>query len=394
MPASLRHLRMFLALGRDNSVTRAAAACHVSQPAVTQAMCKLAKETGQALFQRSPQGLFLTEAGKVLAHRASRALRLLDAAMADMDRPIRVQATWAQLSALIAVSEVENFTLAARRLGLAQPTVHRSTSMLEQAAGTVFFQRTAHGLITTRAAQNLAQAARLALAELEQAASDLAALDGAEAGRIVLGALPLSRSGWLPRAVLEFRKTRPRFPVEIIDGRYDELLLALRRGEIDMVLGALRLPSPIDDIVQERLFDDEVVVVARHGHPLLRRGKIELADLAAFPWVMPRRPTPIRAILDAALPRPQIAGHESPGVIETSSVIVLRELLRGSDQLGGVSRLQAEVEAEALAILPVHLPGALRPIGLTTRAGWEPTGAQREFLAVLRRTVPGGGDAL
>ncbi|MBD9527365.1 LysR family transcriptional regulator [Paracoccus sp. PAR01] len=383
MQPSIRHLRMFLALVRSHSVTRAAELCHVSQPAVTQAMGKLAQETGQTLFHRSPQGIFLTDPGQTLARRATRALQILDTAMADMARPVRVQATWAQLSALIAVSELQNFTLAARHLGLAQPTVHRSTTTLEQAAGVLFFQRTAHGLITTRAGEQLAQAARLAMAELAQAESELAALAGREVGRIVIGALPLSRSGWLPSAILEFRKLRPSFPFQIIDGRYDELLLGLRRGEIDMVLGALRLPSPIEDITQERLFDDEVVAVARKDHPLLGKPVLTVDDLTTHPWVMPRKSTPIRAILDGFL------ADGPPSVIETSSVIMLRELLLGSDHLGGVSRRQAEVEAAALAILPLHLPGAMRPIGITTRSGWEPTGVQRDFLEILRKGAGG-----
>ncbi|QFG37320.1 DNA-binding transcriptional LysR family regulator [Paracoccus pantotrophus] len=382
MAASIRHLRMFLVLGRTNSVTRAAESNHVSQPAVTQAMAKLARDSGHALFQRSPQGLFLTEAGEILHHRADRALRMLDRAMADMDRAIRIQATWQQLVALIAVTETENFTLAARRLGLAQPTVHRSTTMLEDAAGTVFFQRTAHGLIATRAALQLAQAARLALAELEQAESDLAALDGREVGRIVIGALPLSRSGWLPRAILAFRKARPSFPFQVIDGRYDELLLGLRRGEIDMMLGALRLPSPIEDIEQRRLFDDEVVVVARRDHPLIWKADPGIQDLAAYPWVMPRRSTPLRRILDT-----YFAARAPVDIVETSSVIMMREILRESDHLGGVSRMQAEVESEALSILPVRLPNAMRPIGITTRAGWEPTRTQRDFMDQLCRTA-------
>lgn len=379
MLPSIRHLRMFQALAQTNSVTRAAEICHVSQPAVTQAMAKLANEVGQTLFNRSPQGLFLTEAGELLRYRANRSMARLDVAMADMDRAIRVQATWAQLTVLIAVTEQENFTLAARYLGLAQPTVHRSTTMLEQSAGTSFFQRTSHGLITTRPGQLLAQAARLALAELDQASSDLAALDGREVGRIVIGALPLSRSGWLPSSIVAFRQRRPSFPFEVIDGRYDELLLGLRRGEIDMMLGALRLPSPIEDIAQEQLFGDDVVVVARHGHPLLNARAIGPDDLIAYPWVMPRKTTPLRANLDAFLD-----GHRPSNVIETSSVITMREILRSSDHIGGLSRIQAQVESPSLAILPIDLPNSTRIIGITTRTGWEPTRAQQDFLTVLR----------
>lgn len=381
MQPNLRHCRMFETLARTRSVTRTAELCHVSQPAVTQAIGKLEGDCGMALFTRSSQGLFTTGAGELLARRMKRALAFLDVATTDMARTIRIRATRPQLVALIAVTELENFTLAARRLELAQPTVHRSIAMLEQAAERRLFDRTAHGLRSTRAARTLAQAARLAFAELDQASADLAALDGREVGRIVIGSLPLSRSGLLPAAILRFRKARPDFPFEIIDGRYDEILGRLRQGEIDMLIGALRFPPPITDIMQERLFDDTAVIVARHGHPLLGQHP-NIALLGTYPWVMPRKSTPIRAALDTCL------GDDRPAtVIETSSLIMLRELLRGSDHLGGLSRLQAEAEAPTLSILPVTLAGSMRPIGLTTRKDWTPTVAQRDFLDILRRTA-------
>ncbi len=380
MQPSIRHLRMFQTLAETHSVTRTAEMCHVSQPAVTQAMGKLERDGGQALFRRSPQGIFLTPAGEVMARRTHRALAFLDAAMGDMSRNIRLHATRAQLAALIAVTEQENFTLAARQLGLAQPTVHRSASMLEQSAGVQFFERTAHGLIATRAARQLSQAARLAFAELDQAETDLAALSGREVGRITVGALPLSRSSLLPAAMLRFRTRHPSFPFEIIEGRYDELLAALRRGEIDMVLGALRIPSPIQDVEQLRLFDDSVAIVARKDHPLARQDRVTVADLHRFPWVIARQGTPIRATLEGLLPPATMRG-----AIVASSEILLREILRDSDHLGALSRIQTlpSGEAQALTVLPVDLPATLRPIGIATRAGWEPTAAQREFIDLL-----------
>lgn len=381
MQPSIRHMRMFQALAETHSVTRTAELCHVSQPAVTQAMNKLEAEAGQPLFQRGAQGIFPTVAGDLMQRRVRRALSFLDGAMADMARPIRHQATRPQLHALIAVTEAENFTLAARNLGLAQPTVHRSTSMLEQAAGMQFFERTAHGLIATRAARQLAQAARLAFAEMAQAEADLAAHAGREVGRIVIGALPLSRSNILPEAILRFRATRPNIRIEVIDGRYDELLAGLRRGEIDLMTGALRIPSPIDDISQERLFDNSVVIVAGSDHPLLRQDSVGPGDLIRYPWVIARDGTPIRAALEASLPPETISG-----AIVTSSVILLRELLRSSEYLGALSAVQAHAEGEqrTLKVLPVELADTSRPIGITTRAGWLPTTAQQDFLDLLR----------
>ena len=244
MKSNLRHLRVFAFVVETASITRAAERARVSQPAVTQAVAKLENILGQALLRRTPQAVFATPAGTVLANRINRAFALLDPALGDLSPRLVLTATAAQLQALIATREAENFTLAARRMGLAQPTVHRAVSQLEQEAGRPLFERTPHGMIATRPAQALAQAARLAFAELAQAEADLAELAGREVGRIVVGAMPLSRSYLLPRAIARFRQHRATLPVKALDGPYDDLIAGLRRGEVDFLIGALRDPAP------------------------------------------------------------------------------------------------------------------------------------------------------
>lgn len=384
MRSNLRHLRVFLAVAQHASVTRAAEACNISQPAVTQATCKLERLAGTALFRRTPQGIFVTAAGAALAERVQRAFALLDPALADLAPRLRLTATTAQLQALIAMREAENFTLAARRLGLAQPTVHRAITQLEQEAARPLFERTSYGMIATRAAQALAQAARLAFAELDQAEADLAEAAGQEVGGIVIGAMPLSRSHVLPRAIARFRVKRPTLPVKVLDGPYDDLLAGLRRGEIDILIGALRAPAPIGDVTQEELFQDSLVLLARHGHPLFGGAPIRLADLAAYPWVVARAGTPTRKHFDALF-APLGAGNPR-SIVESGSIILMRELLRASDHLGCISRLQAapELAHGTIALLPYEVEGTARPIGLTLRADWIPTRAQRDFLAELR----------
>lgn len=382
MKASLRHLRVFLAVAEHGSITRAAEIGLVSQPAVTQAVAKLERAAGAALFRRTPQGLFPTEVGAALVRRVRRALDRLDPALDAVAPRLRLTATASQLQALIAMRETENFTLAARRLGIAQPTVHRAITQVEQEAGRTLFERTGRGMLATRPAQALALAARLAFAELDQAEADVAELTGREVGRIVVGAMPLSRSSVLPPAIARFRQLRPRLPILVHDGPYDELLAGLRRGEIDLLIGALRAPAPIGDVEQRELFRDDLVLVARRGHPLARGAAITPAALAAYPWVVARAGTPTRGHFDRLF-----AGGPAPAsLVESGSVILMRELIEASDHLGCVSRLQAraEIARGLLAILPFDMAGTARPIGLTLRAGWVPTRAQSEFIALLQ----------
>ena len=383
MKSNLRHLRIFLAVCDTASISRAAALCNVSQPAVTQVIGKLERVAGQPLFLRRPRGMFMTAAGQALAGRVTRAFAYLDRALGDLNPRLRLTATAAQLQALIAMREAENFTLAARRLGLAQPTVHRAVTQLVQEAGRPLFERTSYGMIATRPAHALAQAARLAFAELEQAEADLADMLGREVGRIVVGAMPLSRSHILPRTIARFRARRPTLPVKALDGPYDDLMAGLRRGEVDFLVGALRDPSPIGDIEQERLFDDVLVMVARPDHPLAREDALALDDLARFPFVVSTEGTPTRRAFDRLFER---AGCRPQSLIETGSMILMRELMRISDHIGCISRLQVEAELAlgAMIVLPFAMEDTARPIGLTLRSGWVPTAAQREFLDALR----------
>jgi LysR family transcriptional regulator of gallate degradation len=383
--SNLRHLRVFAAVVETGSITRAAERILVSQPAVTQAVAKLETILGQPLLHRTSQAVFANQAGKILADRITRAFGLLDPALTDLSPRLVLTATAAQLQALIATREAESFTLAARRMGLAQPTVHRAVSQLEQEAGRPLFERMAHGMIATRPAQALAQAARLAFAELSQAEADLAELTGREVGRIVVGAMPLSRSYILPRAIARFRQHRATLPIKALDGPYDDLVAGLRRGEVDFLIGALRDPAPTGGLIQEHLFDDGLVFVARSGHPILTNRKPDLKALFDHPIIVATEGTPTRRAFDDLSSR----FGPPPSLVETGSMILMRELLRVSDHLGCISKLQieAEIRLGAVAQVPVDLADTLRPIGLTLRADWLPTRAQADFLTDLRTTV-------
>lgn len=388
MERNLRHLRVFLAVVDNASVTRAAELCHVSQPAVTQAIGKLERASGTPLFQRSPQGLFVNAKGQILAQRLRRAFALLDRAMADLPPRLKLTATTSQLEALIAVRETENFTLAARKLGIAQPTVHRAVGQLEKEAGRRLLERTAYGMIANRSCELLADAARLAFAELAQAEMDLAEAVGREVGRIVIGAMPLSRSHLLPRAIAAFRQSRPTLAIQVLDGPYADLLAGLRRGEIDFMIGALRDPPPIGDVVQQALFTDSLVLVARPGHPILARRGIGPRDLAAFPWVVAPGGTPTRGHFDRLFAP---LGEMRPiSIVESGSLILMRQLLAVSDHLGCISKLQidAEIAHGLLAPVPFAFEGTERPIGVTTRTDWMPTAAQRAFLELIGAATP------
>ena len=77
-------LRVIDAVARHGSVTAAARELHYSQPSVTHHLGRLEAETGAQLLQRVGRGVRLTEAGRLLADRASEIVGRIDAADAEL----------------------------------------------------------------------------------------------------------------------------------------------------------------------------------------------------------------------------------------------------------------------------------------------------------------------
>ena len=390
--ASFRHLRLFLAAVDGGSLSAAAARLGVTQPAVSHALRRLEREAGGAVLHRHAQGVAVTARGDVLARRVRRAFAILDPALAECGHALPDRVTLAQLHALCATVATENFTRAAASCGLAQPTIHRAVSRLEAEAGRPLFERRPAGLVATRQARALDRAARLAFVELDQAAADLADLGGGSAGRVVLGALPLSRTALLPRALALFRSRRVHDPIVVQDGAYDSLLEQLRRGEIDLLLGALRNPAP-DGLLQEPLFEDSLAFLCGCHHPLGGRAGLHPEALAAQGWIVPRAGSPARAQFDALFLQ---AGLQPPqAVIESGSALLMREMLETTDLLGCIplAQVAAELRRGLVLRLDVAAPLPRRAIGLTCRADWEPTVAQRVMLDCLREAATVGTGA-
>ncbi|MCV7015503.1 LysR family transcriptional regulator [Mycolicibacterium madagascariense] len=70
----LRALEYFVAVAEEESFTRAAVRCHVTQPSISQQIQSLERELGEQLFERLPRGIRLSPGGRVLLEHAKRAL--------------------------------------------------------------------------------------------------------------------------------------------------------------------------------------------------------------------------------------------------------------------------------------------------------------------------------
>src|ERR1700742_3754278 len=83
-PVSIRHLKVFDSVAQLHGVQRASEECHVSQPAVTQAIAKLEEQIGVELLQRCARGTYLNEFGQVFHRRTQRFFAQLEEALVEL----------------------------------------------------------------------------------------------------------------------------------------------------------------------------------------------------------------------------------------------------------------------------------------------------------------------
>jgi len=391
---NIRHMRVFLETAQTGSVSVAARRCHLSQPAATQALTRLEAVIGTPLLVRKRQQAVLTVCGAAFAYRARRALEhLRSAARAVLreagEKPGRggtfdPKITAAQLRSLIAIANTGSFTIAAKELGVSQPTVHRSAKNLEALSGVPFFTAHHSGVRLTPAAETFAIGAKLAQGEIRLGLEEISRELGQEKATFVLGSLPLARTSIVPKAIHKMVTRAPGIQMRVVGGRYGELLRSLREGDLDCLIGALRHPAPVEDIRQEKLFDDALAIVAHPRHPLAGRENLTLSDTLRYPWIAPPKATPAGQYLFETLKIHQMP--ETPVRVVASSLAILRGVLSEGDYVSVVSRHQISVDEElgAITVLDIELAGHISDIGLTYRQDWKPTGTQACFIEYLR----------
>ncbi|HKY80707.1 MAG TPA: LysR family transcriptional regulator [Sphingobium sp.] len=372
---NIRHLAAMAAVVELGSVSLATRVVSLTQPAITQGIAKLEAQLGLKLFERRPGGMTPTQAALRLTPRVEVALRLIGSS----------RVTAAQIRAFVGLARAGSYAGAASDMGIAEPSLHRAVGDLGLALGHRLVDRRGRGLVLTRQGALLARRLRLALSELRSALDDVAELRGSEIGKIVVGAMPLSRARLIPDAIIAFHARHPQIDVAVVEGSHAELTAPLRDGEVDMMVGALRDPSPGSDLEQMPLFADTPVIVARAGHPLAAGMRVE--DLRRYPWIVPPEGTPLRLLwrrMFAAI------GGDTPRVpVECGSVMTIRQLLMQGDFLTLLSADQVVLELEAGWLVEVGpAPGDVsRMIGITTRSDWRPTRMQQHFLTALRQVA-------
>jgi DNA-binding transcriptional LysR family regulator len=190
------------------------------------------------------------------------------------------------LEQVLEICRSGGFSGAARRLGIAQPTLSQSIARLEADLSIKLFERDHGAARPTPFGSLVAERAEALLHGVNQLAHDLEQLARGEEGRVRIAVGPASRLKPLPQFMSELARRLPRLRVESCQETGPGAVEALHEGRVDLAFGYSEHGIRYADLIRKKLFEDRIVLVARSGHPAARLDAAGPTALLAWPFAI------------------------------------------------------------------------------------------------------------
>ena len=290
--------------------------------------------------------------------------------MRRSDNLLRKGLKLSHLRLLAALADVEQLTLAAATIGISQPAASRLVAEIERIIGSAVHERTGRGIGLTAMGRALALRAQRVRLELDDAARDLAEIAMGGIGHVRIGAVTGPALDRVLPALHTERLRHPNVTVEVAVSPSDMLCEQLSAGRLDFAVGRLPEGPQSEPLTFLPMEGEPVALIARRGHPLLRRPSPLMAEEALeYDWVMP---SPDSLLTRSVVTRLTALGLPKPTQrLLTASFLLTLAVLQQSDAIAAVSHATAvqfaSGDAAAFDLLPLDLGIEVEPFGLITR---------------------------
>jgi DNA-binding transcriptional LysR family regulator len=187
------------------------------------------------------------------------------------------------------VATLRSFSAAALELSYTQSSVSEAVATLERELGVTLLDRSSRPVRVTPSGEVVLAHAEALTAQAAAIETDLIALTSGDVGRLRLAGFYTAWSTFLPTAIAEFARARPRIQLELEQADPPSALRQLRAGELDLaVIYRFERGDPATDpearLSSTYLAHDPYALAVPANSPLARKARLKVADLANANW--------------------------------------------------------------------------------------------------------------
>ena len=267
-----------------------------------------------------------------------------------------------ELSYIVAVAETLNFSRAAERCNVSQPTLSAQVKKLEGFLGVTIFERNNRKVMLTEVGAEIVQNARRILSDVEDMQEVAAAAQDPLAGKFRLGAFPTLAPYLYPLVLPHINDTFSKLSLILAEDKTDTLIQQLRQGRLDAAFIAL----PIDEPALEckALFKDPFFLAVPNNHTLAGEKNVSTDVLQNHPILFLEEGHCLR---DQALEFCQIGGPIAETDYRATSLETLRQMVRIGNGITLIPKLAIHEGDPLMRYIPFQEPMPHRTIGLVWR---------------------------
>jgi LysR family hydrogen peroxide-inducible transcriptional activator len=185
--------------------------------------------------------------------------------------------TITQLQYVLAVAEHKNFTLAAEKCFVTQPTLSMQIQKVEEELGIQIFDRSKKPIQLTEIGQKIVNQAKNIVNEADRIQDIVDQQKGFIGGEFRLGIIPTIMPTLLPMFLKNFIKKYPKVKLIIEELNTDDIIFKLNNGHLDAAIAATPLNE--EKIKEVVLYFEPFVAYIPENHESFSKKEIEISDL-------------------------------------------------------------------------------------------------------------------
>ncbi|HJV45304.1 MAG TPA: LysR family transcriptional regulator [Bacillota bacterium] len=291
-----------------------------------------------------------------------------------------------QLQYAVMLAEERNFSRAAEKLHLAQPSLSQQIIKLEKELGVSLFERRPGDILLTFAGKRFIDQASKIIDQVELLKKEMQDVANTNLGQLVIGSLPITGAHILPPALPLFQQEFPGVELVLVEETTSNLEVLTSRGQTDISLLSMPISNPELEIIP--LLEEEIVLAVPPGHFLAEQGIVSLAECQQEAFIFLKKGQGFREISEGLCRQ---AGFEPKVVFESTNIETVQSLVAAGM---GVAFIPQMVTRTRRAHVPVYLSicdlVATRTLVIAYKKGRYLSKAATSFISMLKSVVEKG----
>ena len=192
-----------------------------------------------------------------------------------------------QIAIFLKTVEARSFAGAARLVGRTQPAISQAIARLEEIYGGDLFERRRGALLElTPIGKAILPSARLTIHTVDYQMTKAAATAQSRAGNLTLGFSPGLVFGPLRSGIAAFKAASPQVRLQLLETEPEDLRRQLNERAINLMIVAPAPKLESKALVQERLWDEPLVVALPTDHSIARNKTLSWANISALAIIL------------------------------------------------------------------------------------------------------------